>query len=483
MNQIQKIQTGAAKGLLGLLVAQIAFSFLILLFLDQGNSTAILYQLFLSVICGISYWKNKGGASTRHLISVALMLSISVIVWQFQGHAWQIDMHMYFFAALAMTAAFCDRVSLLLATITVAIHHLALNFLLPYAVYPDGADFARVVLHAIIVISETAVLLWLVHQLEAGFFAASQAVERAETAKQEVELMSQENEQQRKQNEMERRSQRRQLADDLESSVQVVAKELQQSALNFAENLRQVSGLAQDGESRITQLVEESERSTANIVDVSEAADALTKAIGEIQNRVETATVTARTAVEETTQAVNQVDHLGSAAQGIREFVDLITAIAEQTNLLALNATIEAARAGDAGKGFAVVASEVKALATQTSEATLKIQDMVENIQSLTGNVSQGIQAIQSRISVMDQESSAISEAVTEQTHATSSIGRNCEQVVSYAKNLQLGLTSTLQEFEKTTQMALYMVDETEELQKTSTGLGAEVGAFVKRLK
>jgi Methyl-accepting chemotaxis protein len=68
--------------------------------------------------------------------------------------------------------------------------------------------------------------------------------------------------------------------------------------------------------------------------------------------------------------------------------------IAQQTNLLALNASIEAARAGEQGKGFAVVADEVKKLANQSSEAAVKIQNMVFQVERAFNSLSQSGQDV-----------------------------------------------------------------------------------------
>lgn len=68
--------------------------------------------------------------------------------------------------------------------------------------------------------------------------------------------------------------------------------------------------------------------------------------------------------------------------------------IAHQTNLLALNASIEAARAGEQGKGFAVVADEVKKLANQSSEAAVKIQNMVFQVERAFNSLSQSGQDV-----------------------------------------------------------------------------------------
>lgn len=81
----------------------------------------------------------------------------------------------------------------------------------------------------------------------------------------------------------------------------------------------------------------------------------------------------AMTVIENTT---NQID----------DIMQSINAIAQQTNLLSLNASIEAARAGEAGRGFAVVAGEINTLATQCTEASNSIADLVEASKKAVSN-------------------------------------------------------------------------------------------------
>lgn len=107
------------------------------------------------------------------------------------------------------------------------------------------------------------------------------------------------------------------------------------------------------------------------------------------------------------------VGELSKMIEQVANITNVITAIAEQTNLLALNAAIEAARAGDAGKGFAVVAEEIRNLAEESSNATKKITDIINNT---TEKTNLAVSNIKKAGSIVDEQKDALK--VTEEVFA-----------------------------------------------------------------
>lgn len=76
-------------------------------------------------------------AAFGQTVAVALMACMFVQV-ALGPAAWRTDMHMAYFAALALPAGFCAPRPILLGTLTVALHHLALNFAAPILVFSSG---------------------------------------------------------------------------------------------------------------------------------------------------------------------------------------------------------------------------------------------------------------------------------------------------------------------------------------------------------
>ena len=72
---------------------------------------------------------------------------------------------MAYFAELAILTAYCDRAVVLAGADLTAVNHLLLNFLVPALIFPDGSQLSRVLLHAAIVVIETAALVWLCHRI------------------------------------------------------------------------------------------------------------------------------------------------------------------------------------------------------------------------------------------------------------------------------------------------------------------------------
>jgi methyl-accepting chemotaxis protein len=160
----------------------------------------------------------------------------------------------------------------------------------------------------------------------------------------------------------------------------------------------------------IGNVAKEFEQQEAQLGPLRESAGVMAAANRQIDGATASAHTTAaagRSELENSRQAIDQavspvaalsgtvekiekrLEEIGRSLKEVAGISGTIEAIARQTNLLALNATIEAARAGEAGRGFAVVAGEVKALASQTRQATLKIGSTISTLSSqISGLVS-----------------------------------------------------------------------------------------------
>jgi len=169
------------------------------------------------------------------------------------------------------------------------------------------------------------------------------------------------------------------------------------------ENLNNILGAMNDSIDEIaraaTELASTASQLSQNAEDVrdlcSETMDSSTTGKSEMENMTKNVS-TLNDTIHDLTEIIRVT---GKTVEEITGITEAINAISEQTNLLSLNASIEAARAGEMGKGFAVVASEVGTLASQSSEAT-------ETIRQLIGSITKNIEDINHKadICITDME-------------------------------------------------------------------------------
>jgi methyl-accepting chemotaxis protein len=102
-----------------------------------------------------------GGAVARIAAAQAVIGQSIALTAALAGHPWQIDMHMTFFAALALTVPLVDIAAILAATATIVVHHLGLSVVMPALIYPSTdlwENVGRTLLHGTVVVAETAAL-------------------------------------------------------------------------------------------------------------------------------------------------------------------------------------------------------------------------------------------------------------------------------------------------------------------------------------
>ncbi len=183
MSDFEQSRAQAVR-ILGLLSVGSAIPVIAAGWLVQSNVTITVIGAILFGIVGLAGLRMQGRAG-RIAVAQALTGQAIVLNAALMGHPMQIDMHMVYFAVLAMLVMTAGLTALLFAAGTIALHHLALTFLLPAMVYPTtdlAFNIGRTGFHAVIVVLETAALAFAIRtrvRLQRADEARQQEVEEA----------------------------------------------------------------------------------------------------------------------------------------------------------------------------------------------------------------------------------------------------------------------------------------------------------------
>jgi twitching motility protein PilJ len=222
-----------------------------------------------------------------------------------------------------------------------------------------------------------------------------------------------------------------------DTSVQVAssAQETQATAMHLAEAAEHQAQEINSASSRITEIAASIDQVSKNSAESAEVAQRsvqiATNGAGVVRQTI-AGMDSIRDQIQETSKRIKR---LGESSQEIGSIVELINDISEQTNILALNAAIQAASAGEAGRGFAVVADEVQRLAERASNATKRIETLVQTIQSDTNEA----------VSSMEQTTSEVVAGARLAEDAGTALGE-IEKVSSDLSSLIQGISSAAQQ-------------------------------------
>src|ERR1700744_3936019 len=125
---LKNLRETTSKALIVVLWLHVPVCLAIGLMVGSGLSLPATLTVLMAVAATLSWQMSGNDLSTRLVIAVALMGQVSVFTYQLAGHAWQADMHMYFFAALACLGAHCDYRPIVVGAIAVSLHHFVLHF-------------------------------------------------------------------------------------------------------------------------------------------------------------------------------------------------------------------------------------------------------------------------------------------------------------------------------------------------------------------
>ena len=461
----------------------------------------------MAAIAAIVSWQARRdpvGQAMQMGASAGLAIGVAAIVYLMQGHPWQADAHMIFFAAFALTGVFCNWRPIVTYAVIVAVHHLTLNYALTAAVFPGEASLMRVLLHAFVLIVQAVPLIWLAAVLARVFSTSDKAVEDAQAARVVSEQIAEE-----------QRSERAaaiRVVQDLSAGLEQLAAGHLHTAIpdpagnpfpqrygalrdkfnHLVERLnllvgqvgagahelrRSASDLAATAEQHASHAnlqAQTLQRSFASLSDLSGSVRETAGLAQQADKAMVANSAEARKGGEVLARAVDAMTRIEASSQQIRKISEVIEDIAFQTNLLALNAGVEASRAGDFGRGFAVVATEVRALAGRASASAKDIRTLVSEAQVNVADGSNLVRSTGKSLEVLISGATSTAVIVADLAQMVRSQANSVTAITQDVSTLASSTTRSGNEANASSRLSAGLRDEADNLLQAVTDFGVE---------
>ena len=261
------------------------------------------------------------------------------------------------------------------------------------------------------------------------------------------------------------------------SAAEILATTTEQAS-GATESLAAVTQTA----ATVDEVVQTAEQSTERARSVATSAQRAADIGRQGRDAIETTVLGINDVREQVGLMQDRMVELTEQAQAISEIIATVSDLAEQTNLLALNAAIEAARAGEQGRGFAVVAAEVKNLAEQSKAGTVRVRQILEQVQRATTAAVATTEQGHRKVNDVSRQVSEAGETIRQLAEAVGGASQAAAQIAASAGQQSTGMSQIKQaigSIQQAAQQNLAATREAESAAQELNRLGTRLIALV----